>query len=367
MKICFLAGASSIHTVRWVNAMADIGHEVSLLTIHHSEMDEVDERVAVYKLKVKNKFGYYLNFLEAKCIIKKIKPDIVNVHYASGYGTLGRLLNFKPTLLSVWGSDVYLYPYQSKLNERTLKKNLHSADQIASTSRAMKVQTELFITPRIPIAVTPFGIDLNCFKPDRNIQSNEIVIGTVKRLENIYGIDILIRAVSKLKKRLHNEGKLELGEKVRLKIVGEGSELQSLMQLAKDEKINEITKFVGAVANIEVPNYLNQFDVYCAFSRSESFGVAVLEASACEVPVVVSGVGGLPEVVKDGETGFIVNHENLTEIVEKLYLLVTDKEKRIEMGRRALDFVSEHYDWDKNVTHMERVYDKLIKRQNKEK
>ncbi|MFY0741931.1 glycosyltransferase [Solibacillus silvestris] len=365
MKICFLANSSSIHTVRWVNALAMLEHDISLLTIQPSEIDKLDKRVKVYELKIKNKFGYYMNAVEARRIIRKINPDIINAHYASGYGTLARLIGYMPILLSVWGSDVYLYPYQSKWNEKTLRKNLKAASQIASTSHAMKKQTEKFVKSTLPIAVTPFGIDLNKFEPRNLRDRNYITIGTVKRLEAIYGIDILILAVSGLVERLHSENQLELISKIRLQIVGEGSERERLKQLAIEKQVDTFTEFIGAVPNDKVPIYLNQFDIYCAFSRSESFGVAILEASACEVPVVVSNVGGLPEVVDDGRTGFVVNPQEIEEIVAKLYELVMNEDARIKMGKYGREFVSEYYDWNKNVAHMVRVYESLIEKDDK--
>jgi len=364
MKICFLAGASTIHTVRWVNAIANLGHEVSLISMHPADMDKLDARIKVHELKFTNKLGYYLNVSEVKKLLSKIQPDLLNVHYASGYGTLSRLANFAPSLLSVWGSDVYLYPYQSKRNEKTLRKNLIAANQIASTSRAMKKQTELFIKTSTPIEVTPFGIDLELFSPSPEKQDDNIVIGTVKRLEVVYGIDVLILATAKLIGRLRDDERNELVEKIQLKIVGNGSELVNLERLAKELNIINITEFVGAIPNDEVPKYLNEFDIYCAFSHSESFGVAVLEASACEVPVVVSHVGGLPEVVQNGETGFVVNHKNIDEVVEQLLKLVINQELRQKMGRNGRLFVKKHFEWHENVLRMEKVYRGLIERHN---
>lgn len=364
MKVCLLAGASSIHTVRWANAIAGLGHNVSLITMHPSKLDQLDEKIKVYELKYKNKFGYYLNFLEVRSLLKKIQPDLLNVHYASGYGTLARLANFTPTLLSVWGSDVYLYPYKNKGNKKTLIKNLMSADQIASTSIAMSKQTKKFIEPSNPIEITPFGIDLEKVKALKNKPNDQIVIGTVKSLKSVYGIDILINATAKLFELLKKENS-DLVNQIQLKIVGNGPEFDNLNQLAMKLNISHITEFVGAIPNEEVPKYLSEFDVYCAFSHSESFGVAILEASACQVPVIVSNVGGLPEVVLDGETGFVVNHLEIDEVTKKLLTLVTNPTIREDMGQKGRKFVKEHYEWKKNVLQMEKVYENVIEKHKK--
>ncbi|MCG1027059.1 glycosyltransferase [Virgibacillus halodenitrificans] len=360
MKICLLAGASTIHTVRWVNAMAQLEHDVHLITMHPSKMDQIDSAVHVYKLKVPAPIGYYTNVLELKLLLGRVQPDLLHVHYASGYGTLARLVHFKPTLLSVWGSDVYLFPNKNKRNKMILKNNLASMTHITATGHALKKQTECFHTPAVPIDIVPFGIDMNLFKKLGEIPHEDIVIGTVKRMKPIYGIDLLLKAASRVVEKLKMAGRGEIADRIKLLIVGEGEQLGELKQLADQLGIKERTAFVGAIPNNEVPKYINQMDIYCAFSRSESFGVAVLEASACEVPVVVSNVGGLPEVVQDGVTGYICNLDDLGKMADKLYELVMDEGKRAEFGRNGRKFVRNHYEWQQNVAEMEKIYKKIV-------
>lgn len=362
MKVCYLAGASSIHTIRWVNALAVRGHEVHLITMHRPELDDVLPNVKLYLLKIPAPLGYYANTWEVKRLLKKIKPELLHVHYASGYGTLARLVDYKPTLLSVWGSDVYLFPYEGKRNEQILRKNLETAFHITSTSHAMKEQTEKFVNPATPIDTVPFGIDLQKFQPKPKEERDTITIGTIKSLKPIYGIDILIKATALLVERIQREGQSDLAERIRLMIVGGGGELPNLQQIVQQLGMQDRTEFKGPVSNEQVPDYLNQLDIYCALSRSESFGVAVVEASACEVPVIVSHVGGLPEVVDHNQTGYVVDHENMDMVVDHLYKLVIDEETRQRFGKNGRDFVSRLYDWDKNVTEMEAVYDRTVDR-----
>ena len=362
MKLAFLAARSSIHTIRWVNALANRGHEVHLLSIQKGG-DALDERVQVHYLPVAAPVGYYLNIRTVKRLLISIKPDILHVHYASGYGTLARLVGFEPTLLSVWGSDVFDFPYQNKVNERILRKNLKAATQIASTSWVMKQQTEKFVHPRLPIEVTPFGVNINKFKKmDIDKDSNKIVIGMVKRLEEKYGPRYLIQGTAILLDRLKDSGHYDVLNAIRLLIVGDGSQFSEMKELVKKLNLSSITRFTGAIPHDEVPKYLNQMDIFCAPStlESESFGVAVVEASACELPVIVTNVGGLPEVVKDGETGYIVDPKNPEQIADKLYELVLDPNKRAKFGQQGRAFVKAHYDWDQNVSQVEQVYKNLI-------
>src|SRR5699024_9535413 len=247
----------------------------------------------------------------------------------------------------------------SNFKKRTLKKNLEFADRITVTSSALKEQTEKFIQPTESIKVIPFGIDLDLFEVTyRDDDKDEICIGTIKSLKKIYGIDILLRATAQLISYLRTNHYEQLADKIRLTIVGKGPELAHLQDLAEKLNISRITEFVGSVPNEQVPEQLKNLDVYCAFSESESFGVAVLEASACEVPVIVSNVGGLPEVVQDEQTGFIVNTEHEDEIVEKLYQLIISTELRGKLGKNARKFVKDAYKWQHNVTQMENIYSK---------
>lgn len=360
MKICFLAAASSIHTIKWVNAMVRRGHNVHLITMHRPDKDKIDDRVKVYLLPIKHSIGYYLNVFKVNRLLKEIKPNILNTHYASGYGTLSRLVHFKPTILSVWGSDVYLFPYKSTFNKKTLIKNLKAATRVASTSHDMKAQTEKFIKPSLPISVTPFGVDLNKFRPNKELRDPSVItIGIIKTLEENYGVNYLLESVCQLIKRLEKSNQSELASKIRLLIVGAGSQYNTLIELSKRLKINQITKFIGAVSHEEVPDYLNKLDIYCAPSISESFGVAIIEASACGIPVIVSDVGGLPEVVINNKTGYVVQNKNVNHITEKLYDLVMNEGKRIEMGKNGREYITSNYSWKHSVKIMENLYEEV--------
>ncbi len=365
MKILYIAPASVNHTVRWVNAMVKRGHEVTLISLkEHSEgVNKIHPRVKIHYLPISGVQGYYLNFVKARAIINKIKPDIINTHYASGYGTLSRLINFKPSLLSVWGSDIYDFPKKSFFHRSILEKNLKKADYITSTSRAMAIETNKYTDENIYI--TPFGVDIKLFKKCSNENSSnnfQIKIGIVKTLKPKYGIEYLIKGISILIERLKLEGELDIIERLSCDIYGEGEEKKELLKLTKDLKVDDLINFKGYIENIKVPKVINTMDIFCAPSilDSESFGVAAVEAMACEVPVVVSDVDGFKEVVEDNVTGYIVPRKDPNAIAEKLYMLIEDKVKREEMGRNGRKRVEELYNWDINVREMEMIYRKII-------
>ena len=359
IKLAFLAGQNSIHTVRWVNAMIDKVSELHLLTMH-DKSDPIDERVKVYLLPHKAPHGYFLNVKYLKKLLAEIQPDLLHVHYASGYGTLGRKSGYHPLMLSVWGSDVYDFPATSFLHRNLVAANLRQADWVCSTSEVMAGQTQSLCSDLPHLSITPFGIDCEKFRP-LPMQDKYLTIGTVKKLAPKYGIDILLKAFAMARKMAVAQSP-NLVDRLRLTIVGDGVQRQKLESLAQQLEIDDLTTFVGAVPHEQVPDYLNQIDIYVAASRldSESFGVAVLEASACGLPVIVSDVGGLPEVVQDGVTGYIVPQENVAATAEAIVKLIKSKKDRDRLGAAGRKLVLERYVWDENVDLMRSTYDKLL-------
>jgi glycosyltransferase involved in cell wall biosynthesis len=225
-----------------------------------------------------------------------------------------------------------------------------------STSYIMKQQTEkIYNTTNKEIAITPFGVDCEQFRPiktNKTCTNNPIRIGTVKRMATQYGIATLIEAFAIIKSR--HEGDIELV------LVGGGPEEDELKMLAKRLNVDDYIDFVGPVIHHVVPEYLNSFDIYVALSTYESFGVAIIEASACGIPVVVSNAGGLPEVVVDETTGYIVPKNNPEEAADRILRLLNDPSLRMTMGEAGRKFVLDNYEWKENADRMERLYARVI-------
>lgn len=362
MKIAFLAGYNVIHTVRWVNSLAEHGHEVHLLSLHRGQ-EKLHPKVKKVVFPFPPPYGYYLNVPFLRYYLSRVKPDVLNAHYASGYGTLGRLSCYQPYVLSVWGSDVYDFPQYSARNRNLVVKNLKSADVVCSTSHAMAKFTRGLCPDLEDISITPFGVDIDTFSPPIHPpKSDYITIGTVKKLEKKYGIDVLLRSFAVMREKVALQSQA-LADQLRLLIVGGGSEEENLIKMAKDLKISDVTCFSGVVPYNKVPSMLNQMDVYVALSRldSESFGVAIIEASACGIPVVVSDVDGPCEVVNNHETGIIVPREDVSISAAALQSLVEGSALRLRLGQAGRAHVVENYDWDKSVLILDDIYQKAAR------
>ena len=363
-KVLFISAANSIHTVKWVNALAE-SFELHLVYCknHKPTINKIDSRVKLHELKFNAPFGYYFNSFELKRIARKINPDVINVHYASGYGTLARVAKLKNILLSVWGSDVYDFPSESKLKKIIIKKNVMYAKEIASTSYAMAKQLKK-VVPELDknIHITPFGVDIDKFKKINEYKTrNEIIIGNVKTLDNeIYGINYAILAIKKLKEDLIIQGKSDLLNRVKFYMYGEGKDREKLQEIIDNNNLKDTFFLKGKIPNETVPKVLNEFDIFCITSNKESFGVSVIEAMACEVPVVATDTDGFKEVMEDGKTGLIVPRKNVEEIANAIEKILFDDDIRFNMGKQGRKKVIEEYNWANNVDMMINVYNSMI-------
>ncbi len=326
------------------------------LSDHHANNAEIDGRVQMKYLKIHGLKGYYLNCIQLKKIVKIFSPNVINVHYASGYGTLARISGLSNVILNVWGSDVYDFPYESNIKMKIIKKNLDYANKIASTSKAMAKQVQRLVGKK-DIAITPFGVDVALF---RNLPSRKsgFTVVVIKTLEKKYGIDTIIKAFAIFKEKIGG-----MDEEIRLLIYGKGSLMKELEALCEKLGIKKNVLFMGYVENSKIPEIYSMADIACFGSclNSESFGVSAVEAMACEVPVIATEVDGFLEVIDNNKTGFLVPVGDYKKMADVMWKLYKDPMMRKKMGEEGRKKVLKLYDWEKNVEDMLKLYRKCNK------
>jgi glycosyltransferase involved in cell wall biosynthesis len=365
IKLCFLADARVTHSQKWVSFFAQRGHEVHLITFREDRIPGVQihlikRRVPVHISPVAStmgKLGYFFYIRQVGGLIRSLAPDILHAHWATSYGLLGAMSGYHPFVLSTWGSDLFEFPQKSFWHKKMIKFVVNRADHITATSRMLTEETHKYLKENRDILTVPFGVDIERFRPRDPVPRDGITVGIVKKLEEKYGIEYLIRAFHLIQ---HQDPKLNL------LIVGEGSLETRLKALCRELNMADRVEFTGFVEHEKVPEYLSRMDIFVVPSvlSSETFGVAAVEAAACQLPVIASNIGGLPEVVAEGETGFLVPARDPGAIAKKLELLIADESLRRSMGQKGREFVKKYYVWQTNAARMEELYFQILDQRN---
>ncbi len=361
MKIVILGDAPSPHIKRWSEYFISKQYEVHIISFRSINLKSVKIHhihppkflIISQVTKLWRKLGYLFSINKIRKLIISINPDILHAHWATSYGLLGALSNFHPFIISVWGRDIIDSPTNNWLLKKIIEYSLSKADAITATSKMLKKETEKYIDTNRKVFYVPFGIDLKKFKKNTYMEKdNSICIGIVKSLEHKYGIKYLIKAFARLKLEFHD---------ITLLIVGGGSLYNELVLLVKKLNIKNDVNFVGEIDNDDVTDYLHKMDIFVvpSISESETFGVSAVEASACCLPVIASNIGGLPEVVIDGETGLLVEPENIDDLFNKLKKMINSREMRIKLGVYGRKFIKSKYGIDYCGKEMEKIYNEI--------
>ena len=210
------------------------------------------------------------------------------------------------------------------------------------------------------VDVTFFGVDMDKFKPIEVEKSEGFTIGIIKSLEKKYGIEYLIKAFKYIKDEYKDK-------KMTLKIGGSGTQKENLESLARELGVEEDVIFLGRINPENVAKTFNSFDVTVFPSLREGFGVAAIESEACEVPVIVTNVGGHPESLDNGKTGLIVEPKDPEGLKDAIIKIMQDDELRLNMGKAGRLFVRENYEVNSNFTDIGKIYENILDKNNNKK
>ena len=182
----------------------------------------------------------------------------------------------------------------------------------------------------------PNGVEVERFLYNRAaiFAQEKYTIITTSRLVEKNGVGDLIEAMS------------FLAQNFELKILGTGPLASDLMHLAKILKLESRVKFLGHVPFEEIPKHLHEADIFIRPSLSEGFGNSFIEAMAAGVPVIATSVGGIPDFLKDRETGLFCSVNNPKSIAEKVMEYVKNPELKAKIVANAQEMVKEKYDWN---------------------
>lgn len=294
-------------------------------------------------------------------ILKENLLDIIHVHYAiphapaallakQMFGNLGKNVRLVTTL---HGTDIELLGIDISYKEIT-KYSLEQSDGITTVSHQLKISTiRKFNMDSEKIKVIYNFIDPKRFNNQgrtRHLNNNndEKFIVHISNFRSVKRVLDTIAVLRRLKDKIV----------VRLFLVGDGPDKPILEDLVKEQNLESCVNFMGSIPDVQ--QILKMADLFLLTSEKESFGLSALEAMACGVPVVATNVGGLPEVVKDGECGYLVEVGNIEKMVEYALNILKDKELSIRLGNCGNKIAHEKFSIENIVSEYEKFYQQLI-------
>ena len=289
------------------------------------------------------------------------RVDVLHAHqlFPTGYATvvIGRLLGI-PIVCSAHGSDVHTNPSRNRGIGRYTRATLRMTDRTVAVSEDLARRIARLESQAAPTKVIYNGIDPGRFvnRAERTVLRRRlglpergVGICFVGRLVTEKGVHELIAAFEALR---------GTDEDVWLVVVGGGPLHDCLASRARE--MHGKLVIAGPTPHSKVAEYLNAADLFALPSHGEGVPVAMLEAMACGLPVVATAVGGIPEVVKDGTTGFLLPPRDDAAFLEKLRLLVRDAPLRREMGRAARQRIDAGFHWSCGSEKLIDLYHELL-------
>jgi len=310
--------------------------------------------------------GFSYSHFVFEYAIKNIKPqpDLIHAHfsYPDGYGMMKLAKRWKvPLVISALGTIERKTAYEGSYTSRQIIEAMNFADKILSVSEDLKLHiTNLGINEE-KVHVVPNGVDTAKFKPAGkahardllNLSQDKNIVLFVGALRKIKGVDYLTEAAKDF-----------VNTNTDLFMVGRDDGLRkSLEKRAQELKIADHIRFTGPVDHEKIPLWISASDILVLPSLSEGRPNVVLEALACEVPVVATNVGGIPEIMIDGETGYLVPSKNPIEISRKINKLLENKSQRENMGKLGRkSIIQRGLTWESHAKKTVNIYSELLEK-----
>lgn len=356
MRLCFIAGAHSVHTIRWVEYFARAGHEVHLISLGTSS----SEAVAGINFHVIPKYGPralrpFIYTAKVRRLVRRLNPDVLHAHQIWIDGVIGSLCGFRPYVLTPWGSDILLLPRWGVRRWLSCLA-VRSANKITCDGENTRDALLRTGVPPDHIEIIRFGTDVDKFKQrpknellvaKLGIENKPIVI-SMRSLKPLYDVGTLIRAIPKVCKSV---------PAVKFLLVGDGSQREELKALASNLGVVDSVIFAGAISANEIPLHLNLADVYVSTSLSDSgLAASTAEAMSCSLPVVVTDSGDNNKWVKCGKNGFVVAKGDSEALADKIiYLLKNDEMSRL-CGQTNRNVIIQKNNYYGEMKRMEEIY-----------
>ncbi|MBP7416871.1 MAG: N-acetyl-alpha-D-glucosaminyl L-malate synthase BshA [Pyrinomonadaceae bacterium] len=350
--------------------LAERGHNVHFISsVLPTRLTELNERIHFHEVEMMSYALFehqpYDLALATKMatVARAEKLDLLHVHYAIPHSISAILAResikqkrYVPVITTLHGTDITLVGADRSYLPIT-RYGLQQSDGVTAVSKFLKQATiETFDFDEIEV-IPNFICGKHYFRtPDAPLRkelapNGERLLVHVSNFRPVKRpmdcVDILAKVRAE-------------GINARLVMVGDGPELSAVRYHGEQLGMNGNIVYVGKQANIA--DYLGVADVFLLPSELESFGLAALEAQACEVPVVATRIGGIPEVVNDGESGFLSDVGDVDKMSVDTLKLLGDEDLRRAFGEKGRELAVSRYSTEKIIPQYIAFYEKIVKK-----
>ncbi len=279
-------------------------------------------------------------------ILSFFKPDLIHSHLSYPAGFLGTIIKMRKNIPNIVTehSRITTY-YRSWLHKQCINYTLRNANSIVAVSNTLKEEIYL-ICPR-PINVIHNIVDVDKFRLIKSKPGSILNIGFLGGLGNDNkGLDLLIKSASLLERK-----------KFVLHIGGQGILLNNYKRMAKESGIEGNCIFYGEIPRDKIPDFYSNLDLFVLPSRYETFGIVLIEAMACGIPVIATRCGGPQEIVIQ-LTGILIEKENIEELTSAVKTL---SENLISYNKEAIrNYVKEIFGQHVFIEQQSRLYQEIL-------
>jgi L-malate glycosyltransferase len=327
-------GGSGVVATELGKYLASQGHHVHFITYSQPHrLDFFNENISYHEVVISSyplfQYPPYELALASKMVdvVKHEKLDLLHVHYAIPHASAAymakQILKSQgvhiPVITTLHGTDITLVGKDASY-EPVVTFSINQSDGVTAVSEDLKRDTLKHFNITQHIEVIPNFIDVKRFKKQGKEHFKKAICPNGEKLM-VHASNF--RAVKRVEDIIYVFDKVRKEIPVKLLLVGDGPERMKLEQLCRDLGTCNDIRFLGKMDAVE--EILSVSDVFIMPSETESFGLAALEAMACEVPVISTNTGGLPELNIHGVTGFMSNVGDIDDMVKNVITLLDDK------------------------------------------
>jgi N-acetyl-alpha-D-glucosaminyl L-malate synthase BshA len=296
--------------------------------------------------------------------------DLIHVHYAIPHAVSAYLARemlrkerYLPVVTTLHGTDITLVGRDASFLAIT-KFSIEQSDAITTISNYLKEATQKEFCIECPIEVIYNFIDADYYKREPNealrksiAPHGEKIILHVSTFRPVKRITDCIEMIAKMRSLESANGSQFCAK---LLMCGDGPERADAEALAWKLGVEDCVIFEGKQPQAQIRDYLSIADLFVLPSETESFGLVALEAMACEVPVIATRVGGIPEVVEEDETGYLFDIGDVTAMAEAALRVLKDEGLRQRLGKRGGEIARAKFTTEKIIPQYEKLYKELI-------